>query len=729
MSIISKKRAILSAVTVVVIFVVLAGFAGSTVGSNNTVQSGSTDYLTSSSNQISSANITYTTLPDESGGTYTATVRFTNNIKQRGTPNEVMNAFSIGNDSASLEYNADKPGSNLGVDKANDTITFSVRENGGINSSTNFSKSTNDGLQYNGSAGNDPIYTDGDPLGDFNATLSNDIVPIIDYQANPEGDFAQLSAPDSENNISKINIFYSEDVTISSTNPSNAFGLTGDDAPNITDVKLTFPSNNFSLGTTLVLQDDIEAGDDLGKVTYDGSDAIVSASSKIPVQNSSKSDINLTVVNSVDAPPKIQRVVFDDVPENNDENTTGEMLLYFDSNVNVQKDDGSNTGGLSFDSDTNSVGINVDGQITDNYNEQPENVIAVEFSARSGAVADLVREGDTFGSNATLSVNTSKGIDITYNDTGRDIASTNVQAENISNEIAGNLSEVNSTSSDIEILGADTDEQEGSYNVTVSGLSDGENQVLNKEISVNISGASEEIPASDVAEEFRFDDEYNVNVSLPFNESVDSNIGETVPINVTNESGTQLRPNTAATVEIVNEARVTTAPTSNTFIVSLPQPGDIVADSDIGAITSYNATSGEIENYAEMDATDRVHRGIFIDGNGTGNVYGFAYETEASQVGGTTAAMAEGWNLVGSNTALNDTFPATYDEDLRFDTSPAVSSDDVRLFSTNDVGTNNVGTTIQTTVDSNESGVKKYDAYYVYMHEPNDRVIIEPGTD
>jgi hypothetical protein len=644
-----------------------------------------------------------------------------------------MNAFSIGDDSASLEYNADKPGSNVNVDKANDTITFIVTENGDIDSATNFSKSTNDGLQYNGSAGNDPIYTDGDPLSDFNATLSNDITPVLDLQADPAdstASFPHLSLPGGRHpnskNISAINLVYSENVRLNSTDPSNAFGLTGDDAPNITDVRLrSLPAPDTDV--ILVLQNDVEAGDDLGKLTYDGSDAIVSSSSGIPAQNSSEASINLTVKNFVDAPPKIQRVVFDDVLENNDEDMTGEMLLYFDSNVNAQKDGGNNTGGLSFDSDTTSVGINVDGQITDDYNEQPENVIAVEFSARSDAVADLVREGDSFGSNATLSVNTSKGIDITYNDTTRDIASTNVQAENISNEIAGNLSQVNSTSSDIEILGADTDEQDGSYNVTVSGLSDGENQVLNKKISVNISGASEEISASNVSKEFRFDDEYNV--SLSFDESVDSNIGETVPINVTNESGTQLRPNTAATVEIVNEARVTTAPTSNTFIVSLPQPGDIVADSDIGAITSYNATSGEIENYAEMDATDRVHRGIFIDGNGTGNVYGFAYEAEASQVGGTTAAMAEGWNLVGSNTALNDTFPATYDEDLRFDTSPAVSSDDVRLFSTNDVGTNNVGTTIQTTVDSNESGVKKYDAYYVYMHEPNDRVIIEPGTD
>jgi len=401
------------------------------------------------------------------------------------------------------------------------------------------------------------------------------------------------------------------------------------------------------------------------------------------------------------------------------------MLLYFNSDVNAQRDAGDDTTGLTFNSDSTDVSINVDGAIKDEYNEQPNNVVAVKFSSASGSTNSLVREGDTFGSNAELVVDPGSGLDITYDGTGNNIASTNVQAENIHNEIAGDLSEVSETSSDIEILGADVDEQGGTYDVTVSGLSDGDHQVLDEQITVNVAGTSTNVLAATVESEFRFDDEYTV--SLPSDASVDTNIGETVSINVTNATGTELTPNTAAQVDIVHEARTTSASTSGTFIISQPQPGELVADSGIGAITSYNASSGEMENYVNMDATDRVHRGIFIDGNGTGNVYGFAYETESANVGGTTAEMPEGWNVVGSNVALSDTFDITYDKDLGFDSSPAASSDDVRIFATDSVDTNNVGTTIQSAVNHDTSGVSEYDGYYVYMHESNDRVIIEPG--
>jgi len=708
-STIVKQSAALLGVLVILISVTATGFAGSTAGSTSgTVQTTQAD--------ISSANITYTTYAENNSGTFTVTVAFAQDITQEGTPSEIMNAFDIGQNDAALTYDADNPGSHVTVDEANDQIIFTVTESGDINSETDFSTGSNDGLQYDGSAGNNPLYADGTALSDFNQTLTNNVVPVIDAGALSYNGLSNLIV--TSDNPDNLNIFFSEDIKITSEQDAiDAFGFTGNDAPTITGADSLSQSAS---AVNLSFQNAVDPGDNLGKLTYDGSNAVEGETSGVAAQ---EPDIDLTVKNDVSAPPEIQQVVFDDVPENTDEDPTGEMLLYFDSNVDAQKDGGNDTSGLTFSSDSTSVSINVDGVITDDYHEQPDNVIAVKFSSASGSVASLVREGDTFGSNAELSVNSSKGIDISYNGTGNDIASTNVPAENISNEIAGNLSEVNKTSSDIEILGADIDEQ-GTYNVTVSGLSDGEHQVLDESISVTVAGASTKVPVKTVEKKFRFDNEYTV--SLPSDGSVDSNIGETVPINVTNESGTELQPNTAATVEIAHEARVTTEPTSDTFIISMPQPGDIVADSDIGAINSYNATSGEMESYADMDKTDRLHRGIFIDGNGTGNVYGFTYETETAGVGGTTATMPTGWNVVGSNAALSDTFPITYDEDLGFGTSPSVSSPDVRIWAGNNVGSNNVSTKIETSVDHNDSGVNKYDVYYVYMHESSDRVIIEP---
>jgi hypothetical protein len=712
-STIAKQSATLLGILVVLISVVAAGFAGSAAGSSHTVQ-------TDSSHAPSSANITYTTYPDRIGGTYTATVTFQQDITQEGTASELMNAFEINQTIADLNYNTDPDEDNVTVNETTNQITFTVTEASPtpINSGTDFSTGNNNGLRYNASKGNNVLYADGAALSDFNVTLTNDIAPVIDREAPTDREATSTQLVVRHTHPGYLEVTFSEPVTIDAANLDSAFGFTGN-APTISGGELARQPSSYTVN--LSFQNDVQPGDDLGKLTYNsGSNVVESAADDTAAQ---EPDIDLTVQNRVEKPPEIQQVVFDDVPENTDQDTTGEMLLYFDSNLNAEKAGGNDTSGLTFNSDSTDVSINVDGAITDDYNEQPDNVIAVEVSSASGAVASLVREGDTFGSNAELNVTPGAGLDISFNSTGGDIASTNVPAENISNEIAGNLSEVNRTSSDVEILGADVDEQNG-YNVTVSGLSDGEHQVLDENISVTVAGSSTEVPASTVASEFRFDDEYTV--SLPADGSVDSRIGEeNVPINVTTANGTELQPNTNATVEIAHEARVTTAPTSGTFMISIPQPGELVADSDIGAINSYNATSGNMESYANMDATDRVHRGIFIDGNGTGNVYGITYKTESAYSGGTTAAMPQGWNLVGSNTKLTTTFPVTYDDDLRFGTSPAASSDDVRIVATNDIGSNNVSNTSTIPVAHDASGVKEYDVYYVYLYEPSTRPILE----
>lgn len=707
-STIAKQSATLLGILVVLISVVAAGLAGSAAGSSHAVQ-------TDSNHAPSSANITYTTHPEEFGGTYTLTVTFSQDITQNGTAGELMNGFRIGSDWGSLNYNTDPDEDNVTVNETTDQIRFIVtKDNSRLNSDASFSTASNNGLQYNASNGSNVLYAGGTAVDDFNVDITNNIRPVIDAEASSSLTHLAVSTSDP----ATISIYFSEIVGIGTPRAGTAFNFTGPDSPTITGGT----SDDFSPRVNLSFQEDVEPGDNLGALEYDGSDTVNSSDEDVPAQ---EPDINLTVENNVQAPPEIQQVVFDDVPENTDQDAKGEMLLYFDSNVNVQKvGTDNNTTGLTFNSDSTDVSINVNGSITDDYNEQPDNVIAVGVSAPSGFASSLVREGDTFGSNAELNVTPGAGLlDISFNGTGSDIAATNVPAENISNEIAGNLSEVNRTSSDVEILGADVDEQNG-YNVTVSGLSDGEHQVLDENISVTVAGSSAGVPASTVASEFRFDDEYTV--SLPSDGSVDSRIGEeNVPINVTTANGTELQPNTSATVEIAHEARVTTAPTSGTFMISIPQPGELVADSDIGAINSYNATSGNMESYANMDATDRVHRGIFIDGNGTGNVYGITYKTESAYSGGTTAAMPQGWNLVGSNTKLTTTFPVTYDDDLRFGTSPAASSDDVRIVATNDIGSNNVSNTSTIPVAHDASGVKEYDVYYVYLYEPSTRPILE----
>ena len=638
-------------------------------------------------------------------------VTFTEDVTKVGTVSDIENAFDVGQSAVTI----DDSNTFSGIENG-DTVVFNnslgsgfVATPGSYHSGTDFGVDTeSNGLQYDASAGNSPLEdATGTAVPDFGTVTRKDITNNIQ----PRIESAEVLDSDRD----EIQLTYTEDITGSDANAYESFSLDGNQAPSITG------QNDASTNTIdLALDSDVANGDDLGTLTYTdsaSSDEIKSGNSGNTIALDGES---VAVTNSVGTAPVLQNVTIDDAAVNNNYGTNGEMLLAFDEPVVESSDD---TSGLTFDSGLE--GVSVSTVDVKNPGDSPNNVIIVTYTSDSGSASSNIQDTDDL-SGATLTVDNAANVGITGDAPDNNQITENTVSD-VSNEIAGDLAEVDSSDITVDILGAQEDDQsdtgdDNAFTVTISGLTDGNgNKVIDETIDIRIGDYSEPTSIENINTEnnYRFSEEIKITgVNIVKGNVNSGDIGKTLEVNVTDTNDNEITPDNADTVEFVDEAYK--ADQSGTFITSQPMAGELVTDSDIASVQAYNASGDSFPSYSELSTAQKVHYGLYIEADQTDAVYGYTYDREASGIGVSEYEMPEGWNVISSNYQIENNANIQADRDLDFADQPFPSSDAVRITALDD---SQQGLTLGTPISSGDN-IDQYEAYFVNMGESNDRAIV-----
>ena len=617
-------------------------------------------------------------------------VTFTNDVTQVGTDSEVVGDFTVGDSAIDLTDD-----SFAGIEDS-DTVVFSGYTTSSLNSGTDLSGdlSTNGNGALEVAATNEalPSFTDVD--------IQNNIQPRI------------VDAEVTNANPSEIQVTYNEDITGSDGNAFEAFNL-GSDAPEI-DGQSTDGST-----LTLSLAENVAQGDDLGTLTYnggtDGQEIIsgVDGSDAVGVDSDSAD-----VVNNVGSNPVLQNVTVDDANENTDDDSTGEMLLVFNSDVDVTGDTPA-TSGLSFESNLTDVSVTIDS--LSQPTEAPDDTVVATFSSDSGSVSSSIREDDDL-SDASLEVTDASSVDISGVTNGNSIAET--KTTDVSNEIAGELTDVGSVSIDAEILGVDR-HHDASNTVTVTGFEDADDtKVIGDSVDIRIGG---DTVGSVTAP--RFDDTDELTVNPTTDDITEGNVeidGSESTVDVADDSVSVSSTENVTLVHSAFDAE------EGYQLVSQPMPGELVTTDGVSDVSYYDADGDSFDSYGEDGEVQNVHNGLFLNADTADATYGFAYDTDrgGQQINVGSVSMDEGWHIVGSNFDVQaagtlETQP-TIGSGIRSDAGIDLQTD---LATQNGPESNALDVQLKSlpgTTLSNDDTVGADGVYYVFVFENDSRAIVLP---
>ncbi|WP_185192256.1 beta strand repeat-containing protein [Halobellus ruber] len=666
-------------------------------------------------------------------------VTFTEEITQVGTDSEIESAFEVGSDTVSLS----RAGTYTGIENGNTIVFENSSGNGfvidpaGYNSGTDLGENDRlNGLSYE-PIGNSPLEIEatGESVSSFGTdpSFSSDDKPVpIRNNIQPRIESAEVTNDDP----SRVVVTYSENVSVPADEDDalDAFSLNGSDA---SDITRGYDNDGDSV-LILELESDVENGDDLGSLTYSGNDTG-------PVESGEDDDTNtgsavainqtLAVDNNVGSKPVLQNVTIDDAPENNDDDSQGQMLLAFDRDVAVT---GDAVDGLSFESNTTDASVNLFSINGEESAAAPDNVVVVDFVSVSGSVSSSVRQGDDL-SDASLTVDTGQPVDIEGTEADNFSPIADGKVTDVNNEIAGDLAAVDSTEIDAELIGLRYDEK-GSYTVTVSGFRDANGaKVIDDRVLIRMGGfvflAGNR---SDTVDLPRYGDTvtFDRGDALRILESP-AEAGNEVTIEVRNADVSNAGNITYATVS--NSENVTFVHSAFTAsegyqLTSQPMPGQFVSGGNISDVTYYDGNQDSFASYGAASQVQRVHNGLFVNAETDGAEYGFVYDTDRSgaQTNVGSIEMDEGWHIVGSNfdvTSVGEVDArktdteignelmrgsVTLETDLATEHPPESAVLDAQLKSV-------PGTTLQNTAAVNPDGV-----YYVYVYQNDTRQIFLP---
>lgn len=185
----------------------------------------------------------------------------------------------------------------------------------------------------------------------------------------------------------------------------------------------------------------------------------------------------------------------------------------------------------------------------------------------------------------------------------------------------------------------------------------------------------------------------------------------------TGETDVDVTNSTISTsVTLVHEA--SSAPQEGYFLTSMPQPGELHT-TGISDATQFNPEDEEFQTFDEGTIGANVHAGIFMHAENADARYGFAYDTDRSdeQVNVGSASLDEGWHVVGSNYNVSDSSTVDLEQDLNTQAAP----DDAALVVQDE--------SLPGTNLGNGHDVGAYEAYYVYVHQEDNRPIVLPEYD
>jgi hypothetical protein len=658
-------------------------------------------------------------------------VTFTEDITQVGTDSEIESAFEVGNSTISPS----RSGTFTGIEDG-DTVVFSnssgngfVIDPAGYNSGTDLGEGNRlNGLSY-APVGNGPLEIEatGESVSSFGTdpSLSSDDKPVpVENNIQPRIVDAEVRS----GNPSRVVITYSEDVSVpvGEDDAHETFSLTGSDAPNITRGY----DNDGDSVLELQLESDIESGDDLGSLTYSGDGTGPVESGEVDGTNTGSAvaiNQSLAVDNNVGSKPVLQNVTIDDAPENNDDDSQGQMLLAFDRDVAVT---GDAVDGLSFESNTTEASVNLFSINGSESAAAPDNVVVVDFVSVSGSVSSSIRQGDDL-SDASLTVDTGEPVDIEGTEADNFSPIADGKVTDVSNEIAGDLATVDSTAINAELIGLRQDERPSfAVRVTASGFEDAEGrQVINSEVVVEMGGL-----------EFVAGPGPGYDRRLPrYGDTITFSIGDAVvdyqnPPEAGNEVTIEVRNATVSNSENVTFVHHAFNASEGYQLTSQPMPGQFVSGGNISDVTYYDGNQDSFASYGSANQVQRVHNGLFVNAETDGAEYGFVYDTDRSgaQTNVGSVEMDTGWHIVGSNfdvTAVGEVDAGetdteignglmrgsvTLETDLATEHTPESAVLDVQLKSV-------PGSPLQ-----NNAAVYPDGVYYVYVYQNDSRQIVLP---
>jgi len=652
---------------------------------------------------VQSLEVTYSPDGDAGEGTYDIELEFNNNIdlEKDGTVSQVADAFTADADEAAIP-DPDEEGESITVNEGDSTIIFEGVEETTLDPGVGLA-SGGDGLVYDNSG--DYITDDGESIASFDKTIDNQIVPVIDEDSvsiNDDGELTVQFSEELDNPGAEQDIIDAFDVGVT---------IEGVDSFSDSNSEVTLELEEAPDG-------DFDPADEL---TYTADDQALVATADDTVL-AEEGPLTVSIVDEASDRGLIEKVVFDDVEANNDDNADGEMIVYFQEGVTTSDQSGTDSEpGLIFDSDSTDVDIEIandadvdnepDGTDLDNVS-----VVPFEADSDSESVASTVNPGDEFGDDAELIVDDPEQIDIEVEDQPI-ISDQTVESEDIHQHVAGDLEDVESTDIDVELIGTQEDEKSNAY-ITVTAPTDEEGvPVINHDFELDVEGFDESslnIDSLDKEDDLRFDGEFTVDVSAVLGDADEQDgatEGETVDVDVA-DATVDHKDN----VSYVHSA-LTTA-TDSYELTSQPMPGEIETGEDIGDVTYWEANSSDFETYDDEDQVAAVHYGLWIDSDEAGAEYGFVFDDDRdtrTNIG--TLNLEEGWHVVGSNYNITQNSDIEVQDDLSI--SGDVNSTDVAVQRADLPGT---------TLDG-DAAIEQYEGYYVFLHEDENRPIVLPEFD
>lgn len=249
------------------------------------------------------------------------------------------------------------------------------------------------------------------------------------------------------------------------------------------------------------------------------------------------------------------------------------------------------------------------------------------------------------------------------------------------------------TTIDAEFIGTVNDEEE----ITVEAIDVVEDEELVDGEEITFTVGEEEVGTATVEDgdaELSFD---------PATISADA--GETLEVTV--EEYAVIDP---ATVETVHE---TLALQEGFNLLSIPQSAELTEEG-VDTVNRWDAESGTYENVTDNQFTspEELSQGVYVSAESDDARLGMTFENEVPMPG--TDTLSEGWNLLGSNFAID----STEDQDNRTLEDDLIGIDDV-----DDLVVFDAEFTTQLDADDE---IGAFDAYWVYTDEELERATESP---